>query len=316
MQRILFGANVPQIGNDYETVKRTVLECERYGFDFVWISDHLRDISSTKSYLECWTTLSALAAATERIRLCTILVNNLFRNPGLVAKMGATLDQISNGRLDFGIGAGWLEEECESNGIPFPKPSIRVQMLDEAIEIIRKLWTNDNVTFLGKHYSLKNASANPKPVQRPHPPIWTGIMYGGTRMLKLIAKQANVWTISSLYLPEPEKYSRIRNEVDRYCHKIGRDPEDIRSGIGVGCVIAEDERRVAEKVRKFQPLSVSVKGYSADQPRLEGTPHQCVEKLKTYVDAGVKCFVLAFPDIVTLEPVKLFAETVIPSLRG
>ncbi|MGO9643335.1 MAG: LLM class flavin-dependent oxidoreductase [Candidatus Bathyarchaeia archaeon] len=315
MQRIIFGANVPQIGNDYETVKRTVLECEKYGFDFVWISDHLQDISSTKSYMECWTTLSALAEATRSIRLCTILLNNLFRHPALVAKMAATLDGISRGRLDFGIGAGWLEDECVSNGIQFPGPASRVGRLDEAIEIIRNLWTRDDVTFEGKHYSLKNASSNPKPVQRPHPPIWTGIMYGGSRMLRLIAKHADVWTISGLYRPSPEDYRRMRSELERCCQEIGRDATTIRSGVGIGCVVAEDEHGVEEKTKQFLPVTISTKGYAAKQMRLEGTPDQCIERLKAYVAAGVTCFVMGFPDITTNDPIRLFGEQIIPTLR-
>jgi alkanesulfonate monooxygenase SsuD/methylene tetrahydromethanopterin reductase-like flavin-dependent oxidoreductase (luciferase family) len=145
MRKILFGANVPQIGSDYEAMKRTVLECERYGFDFVWIADHLQDVSPSKPYFEGWTTLSVLAAETDRIRLCTVLMNNLFRHPSLVAKMSATLDVISGGRLNFGIGAGWYSEECASYGIPFPRPLERIQRLEEAIEIIKGLWTRDDV---------------------------------------------------------------------------------------------------------------------------------------------------------------------------
>jgi alkanesulfonate monooxygenase SsuD/methylene tetrahydromethanopterin reductase-like flavin-dependent oxidoreductase (luciferase family) len=229
--------------------------------------------------------------------------------------MAATLDGISRGRLDFGIGAGWLEEECVSNGIEFPGRASRVERLDEAIEIIRNLWTRDNVTFEGKHYSLKNASSNPKPVQRPHPPLWTGIMYGGNRMLRLIAKHADVWTISGLYRPSPEDYRRMRSAIEVYCQEIERDAATIRSGVGIGCVVAEDERGVEEKTKKFLPITISTKGYVAKQTRLEGTPDQCIEQLKAYVDAGVTCFVMGFPDIITNDPIRLFGEEIIPTLR-
>ena len=137
MRKILFGANIPQTAPDYNTMKRVALECENCGFDFVWISDHMQDLASPKPYFECWTTISALAAETNRIRLTTVLMNNLFRHPSLLAKMSATLDIISKGRLNLGIGAGWYSEECESYGIPFPKPLERIQQLDEAIEILR-----------------------------------------------------------------------------------------------------------------------------------------------------------------------------------
>lgn len=315
MQRALFGANIPQIGVDYETTKRIVHECEKYGFDFVWISDHLHDFLPSKSYLECWTTISALAEATQRIRLCTIVLNNLFRHPSLVAKMAATLDHISGGRLDLGIGAGWYESECISNGIPFPSASVRIQQLEEAIEVMKRLWAADNVSFLGKYYALKNASSNPKPVQSPHPPIWIGIMKGRSRMLRVIAKHADAWTISSIYLPEPEEYQRIRRALDDCCREFGRDPGHVHSAVGIGCVVAEDEDRVREKTRKFPPTSISAGDYTAQQMRLEGTPDRCVEKLRMYAQIGVTRFVMNFPDITTTEPIRLFGEKVIPAFR-
>jgi len=315
MRKILFGANIPQAGTDYEVMKRVVVECEKYGFDFMWISDHLQDFSLTKSYFECWTTLSALVASTTRIRFCTILLNNLFRSPSLLAKMGATLDVISNGRLEFGIGAGWYEEECQSNGIQFPAPPERIQRLKEAIEIIKELWTKDKVSFNGRYYTLKDAVSYPKPIQKPHPPIWTGIMYGKRRMLKLIAKYADTWTISSLYLPTPDEYRQLREALDARCHEIGRDPNQLRGALGIGCVIAEDEKTLREKVRKFKPTTISVRNYSARQMRLEGTPEQLIEKLRLYADQGVTTFVMNFPDISTFEPIRLFSEKVMPAIR-
>jgi alkanesulfonate monooxygenase SsuD/methylene tetrahydromethanopterin reductase-like flavin-dependent oxidoreductase (luciferase family) len=315
MHTRLFGANIPQIGVDYETTKRIVEQCEKYGFDFVWISDHLQGFLPSRSFLECWTTISALAESTRRIRLCTIVLNNLFRHPSLTAKMATTLDEISKGRLDIGIGAGWYESECLSNGIPFPQASARIQQLEEAIQVMKKLWTEDNVSFSGKYYSLKNASSNPKPVQSPHPPIWIGIMKGRSRMLKIIAQHADVWTISSIYLPEPEEYRRIRNALDDCCREFGRDPNGVHSGVGIGCVVAEDENRVREKVRKFPPTSISEGDYKARQMRLEGTSDECIEKLRMYAKIGVTRFVMNFPDITTTEPIRLFGEKVIPAFR-
>ena len=291
------------------------MECERHGFDFVWIADHLQDVSPSRPYFEGWTTLSALAAETSRIRLCTVLMNNLFRHPSLLAKMSATLDVISGGRLNFGIGAGWYSEECASYGIPFPRPLERIQRLEEASEIIKGLWTRDDVSFAGKYYTLKNASLNPKPIQKPHPPIWTGIMHGRRRMLKVIAKHADAWTISSLYLPTPEEHQEMKEALDDCCREVGRDPNQIQQALGIGCVIAEDENRVREKAEKFKPMSINVKDYSAKQTRLEGTPQQLIEQLRGYTNVGVTCFVMNFPDITTIEPVRLFSEKVMPAFK-
>lgn len=315
MRRILFGANLPQVGYDYDTVKRTALECEKCDFDFVWIADHFQDTLPSKPYLEGWTTLSALAAETKRIRLSTVLVNNLFRHPSLLAKMSSTLDIVSQGRLNLGIGAGWYSEECASFGVPFPKPLERIQRLEETFEIVKRLWTEDTVTFNGKFYSLNGAVMRPKPVQKPHPPIWTGIMNGKRRMLKTIAKYADLWTISSLYLPTPVELHQMRTALDQACRSVGRNPDEIQQALGIGCVIAEDEDRLRLKLERFKPLSVSVTGYSTKQVRLEGTPQQLIEKLREYVNVGVTCFVMNFPDVATLDPVRMFAEKVIPAFR-
>ncbi len=314
MRKILFGANIP-VGSDYDAMKQTVLECEEHGFNFVWIGDHLQDFSPSKPYFEGWTTLSALAAETSRIRLCTVLMNNLFRHPSLLAKMSSTLDIISNGRLNLGIGAGWYSEECVSFGVPFPRPFERIQRLEETFEIVKRLWTQDTVTFQGKYYSLENAVMNPKPVQKPHPPIWTGIMYGKRRMLNVIAKHADLWTISGLYLPTPMELQEMNKALDEACRTIGRDPDQIEQALGIGCVIAEDEPRLREKLERFKPISLDVKDYSTKQMRLEGTPEQLIEKLRAYTSVGVTRFVMNFPDVATLEPVRLFSEKVMPAFK-
>jgi len=315
MRKVLFGANIPQSGSDYNTMRRVVLECEKHGFDFIWISDHLQDISSSKPYFESWTTLSALAAETSRVKLTTVLMNNLFRHPSLLAKMSATLDVISNGRLNLGIGAGWYSEECASYGISFPKPLERIQQLEEAIEIIKEMWTRDDVTFAGKYYSLKKAVLEPKPIQKPHPPIWTGIMHGRRRMLRTIAKYADAWTISSLYLPTPEEHRQMKATLDDCCRAVGRDPNQIQQALGVGCVVSEDEEGVRMKAEKFRPTFLDVKGYSATQMRLEGTPPQLIEKLSEYTKVGVTCFVMNFPDISAIEPIRVFSEKVMPAFK-
>jgi alkanesulfonate monooxygenase SsuD/methylene tetrahydromethanopterin reductase-like flavin-dependent oxidoreductase (luciferase family) len=229
--------------------------------------------------------------------------------------MSATLDVISKGRLNLGIGAGWYSEECASYGVSFPKPLERIQRLEEAIEIIREMWTRDEVTFTGKYYTLKKASLNPKPIQKPHPPIWTGIMYGGRRMLKTIAKYADAWTISSLYLPTPEELNQMQNKLDECCRAVGRDTNQIQQALGIGCVISENEEGVRMKVERFKPTSIDVKDYSARQMRLEGTPSQLVEKLRAYTKVGVTCFVMNFPDISALEPIRLFSEKVMPAFK-
>ena len=152
----------------FERVRNVVLECERLGYDSIWLDDHL--MYGKTPILECWTTLSALASLTAKIRLGTMVLCNSYRNPALLAKMAATLDVISNGRLELGIGAGVQKDEHEAYGIPFPKPSERIERMKEAVEIIKKLWTEENANYQGKYYTVNEAVCLPKPLQKPHPP--------------------------------------------------------------------------------------------------------------------------------------------------
>jgi alkanesulfonate monooxygenase SsuD/methylene tetrahydromethanopterin reductase-like flavin-dependent oxidoreductase (luciferase family) len=316
LKRVFFGANIEQACTDYKTIKRTAMECEAQGFDFIWLSDHLYDVGRPQNpYLECWTLLSALAEATSKIRLCTIVMNNLFRHPPLLAKMAATLDEVSGGRLDLGVGAGWYEEECAAYGIPFPKTSDRIGMLDEALTVIKRLWVDERVSYEGRFYRVRDAYLYPKPIQKPHPPIWIGIMKGRRRMLELVGKHADAWTVSSLYLPSESEYAEMCRRVEEYKKKFGRGGEEIKRGLGIGCVVAKDRSSLSEKVRRFKPGSIAIGSYVATQKRVEGTPEECVERLRFFSDLGLTYFVMNFPDVDTLEPIRLFGERVIPEFR-
>lgn len=256
--------------------------------------------------------MSALAEVTSKVRLCTIVMNNLFRHPALLAKMAATLDDVSGGRVDLGVGAGWYEEECAAYGIPFSKTSDRIDMLDEALTVIKRLWAEETVSFNGRFYRLKGAYFYPKPTQRPHPPIWVGVMKGRRRVLEIVAKHADVWTVSSLYLPSETEYAEMCGRVEEYKKRFNRGGEEIKRGLGIGCVVAKDRSRLAEKLQRFKPGSISIGSYVAKQRRVEGTPEECVERLRAFVDKGLTYFVMNFPDVDTLEPIRLFGEMVIP----
>ena len=173
--KISFGVFLPLYAfgaSSFDFIRDMVLECERLGYDSVHLDDHL--MYRKTPILECWTTLSALSAVTTRIRLGTTVLCASFRNPALLAKMAATLDVISNGRLDLGVGAGVQENEHKAYSIAFPKPSMRIERLKEAIIIMKKMWTEEKATYIGKHYRINDAVCEPKPVQKPHLPITIG----------------------------------------------------------------------------------------------------------------------------------------------
>jgi len=308
MERVKFGVQVLQAMPDYTTLKRVVLECERLGFDSVWVYDHLQFTYGPT--FESWTTLSALAEATRRIRVGTLVTCNAFRYPSLLAKMAATVDVISNGRLNFGIGACWHEAEAKAYGIPFPRPCVRVEMVNEALSIIRKLWTEDKATFKGKHYSINDAVSLPKPIQKPHPPILIG--GGGDKMLRVIAKHANAWDCGF------ESVEDVKKEISRLetaCKEVGRDRKEIENTFQSRAIIAETKKDAFNRTEQWRQER---KGKPDDpdwKNAIKGTPKDCTETLKNYIDAGVTHFTLLFADTASLKPIQLFANKVIPEFR-
>jgi F420-dependent oxidoreductase-like protein len=280
------------------------------------VADHL--IPSAKPSLEIWTLLSALAMETKSLRLGSLVVCNEFRYPSIVAKMAATLDVISQGRLEFGIGAGWNEEEFAAYGIPFPKAAVRISRLKEAVQIIKKMWTEEKPSFQGKHYTVKNAICNPKPVQKPHPPIWIGGR-GEQLLLKAVAELADGSNFSGTF----EDFKRRFESLETHCQTFKRDPKEIQRSRSGFVIIAKTENEVRERsqsyARQIQGMYTNRPMYSQESPLsrgIVGTPEQCVEIIRRFVDIGVTYFIPKFPDLIHSEEcLRLFAEKVIPEFR-
>jgi len=308
MPKIKFGVQALQGMPDYSTLKSVVQECDRLGFDSVWVYDHLQFTYGPT--LECWTVLSALAEATREIRIGPLVTCNMFRYPSLLAKMAATVDMISKGRLNFGIGAGWHETEALAYGIPFPKGSIRVEMLDEALSIIKKLWTEEEASFKGKHYSVNKAVCLPKPIQKPHPPILIG--GGGNKMLRLITKHADAWNSGFV---SPEGFEKEVARLEQACREVGRNRETIESTFQSRVIIAENDENALLGAERWREQR---KGRPDDPDwkfAIKGSPETCVEMLKTYVNVGITHFTFLFADVIKLKPLQLFADEVIPAFQ-
>jgi len=327
---VKFGVYPPQVGTEYRSIREVVSEAERLGFGSVWMSDHLTLLLEDAPFLEGWTTLSAIAAETKSLQLGTIVICNTFRYPSLLAKMASTLDVISGGRLIFGIGAGWIEKEHVAYGIPFPKPSVRVEQLREGLQVIKRMWTEEKVSFQGKYYAVREAINNPKPVQKPHPPV----LIGGTgrKILGVVAELGDYCNFDRLTLEESR---RVLDVIEEHCSVIGRNPREIRQSFCGEIILAEDQGRVRRKLKeayegfmtmathavrepiglyadRFRP--VSVEEYS--KRRIVGTPEQCIEKIGQFVDLGVDHFILVFPDIKKLKCLELFMDQVAPSFAS
>ncbi|TRO54059.1 TIGR03560 family F420-dependent LLM class oxidoreductase [Candidatus Bathyarchaeota archaeon] len=299
--------NDSQIFNQLQDV---ALKCEQLEFSSIWLDDHL--MLNKKPIYECWTTLSALAKVTKKIRLGTMVACNSFRNPALLAKMGATVDNISNGRLELGLGAGIQKREHWAYGFTFNSPKIRIQRLEEAVKIIKKLWTQNNVYFKGKHYKIRNANCEPKPLQKPHPPLIIG--GGGEQlMLKLSAKYADRFDWG--YLSSPELYHRKLEILRRYCKRIGRAFNEIeKSCWPIGQIYIGTERKFLE-----ENFSHSVsKDFFKDHIMHENfvyTPQDFLEQIQYYTNFGVTYFMLFFSDVSNFESLTLFAKEVIQKIK-
>lgn len=195
------------------------------GFGAVWNYDHFYGlVQNAKPTLEGWTTLAAMAVVVRRARVGCMVTGVTYRNPAILAKMAVTVDHISGGRMDFGIGAGWHEAEHRGYGIEFPGAGARVAMLDEALTVIRRLWTEESVSHCGRFFTLEDALCEPKPVQRPHPPI----VIGGSKpkMLRVIARHADEWNMPSHH--GPAEWGDANIALDAACAEVGRDPKQVR----------------------------------------------------------------------------------------
>jgi F420-dependent oxidoreductase-like protein len=213
---------------DYPVLEQFWRDADELGFHGVYDYDHFYGLAYTAdTVLEGWTTLAAMAAVTHRARIGCLVSCVTFRNPAILAKMAVTVDHISGGRVDFGIGAGWQEAEHRGYGIDYPGPGTRVAMLDEALTVIRRLWTEESVTFAGEFYTLDEAVAEPKPVQRPHPPIVIG--GSGPRMLRVIARHADEWNMP--IDGDADEWAAVSARLDEACVELGRDPKQIRRSV-------------------------------------------------------------------------------------
>jgi F420-dependent oxidoreductase-like protein len=220
----------------YQAVWRIADEA---GFDHCWCMDHFATLGPRDDgpIFEAWALLAAMAAATSRARVGCAVTGNTYRHPAVLAKAAVTVDHLSGGRLEFGIGAGWAENEHTMLGLPFGTAGDRADRLEEACQVIRSLWTQELTSFAGRHYQLTGAVAEPKPVQRPHPPIWIGGA-GRRRTLRIAAQHASVWNAPG---GSPEEVADLSGVLDRHCADIGRDPSEIRRSVQVRIPATPDE---------------------------------------------------------------------------
>jgi F420-dependent oxidoreductase-like protein len=247
-----FGLKLSGQDTTVEALRAVWRIADESGFDHVWDFDHLASIGDggpDRPIYEGWTLQAAMAQATQRVRIGCLVTGNTYRNPALLAKSAVTVDHLSGGRLEFGIGAAWAQIEHQMYG--FEGLDHRVGRLSESLRIIRSLFTEERTNFEGRYYQFKDAIANPKPIQRPHPPFWIGA--SGPSTLRLVARHADVWNIAG---GNPGRVKELTPMFEEACGEVGRNPAEIRRSIQFGWDGA-DRRELLELCAQYLELGVT-----------------------------------------------------------
>ena len=306
-----FGIQTAQEGTTFEALADHWKVADALGFDSIWLDDHFYSVvrPRSESQMDGWMLLAALAPQTERIRMGLLVTCNSYRNPALLAKMAATVDQISRGRLVHGIGCGWFEQEYRGYGYDFPPIATRLAQLDESIRLQKLLWTTETPSFDGEFYSLKEAWAEPRPVQQPHPPILIG--GGGERiLLKLVARHAAMWNCAGTVDELRHKVGVLRE----HCRSEGTDFDAIEKTWFGNIVIDADEARAAARLERI----AKAWGSTPEQMKartLSGTPEAVLDRMHEYMDAGLTGFIGMFGRVEDHRATRLLGEKVLPKFR-
>ena len=311
-KKIRFGIQTPPEVADPEDLIKLWQEAEAWGYDTAWTFDHFIPISgNTKGpCLDGWMLLSALATKTSKIRIGCLVTGNTYRNPAILAKMATTVDLLSHGRLELGIGAGWFEFEHTAYGIPFYTPKERTRRLAETVQLIRSLWTEKETTFNGKYYQLKNAPFEPKPLQKPHPPILIGGI-GKKWTLPIIAKYADAWNM----LPNPPgQMADLLKTLNGYCEKYQRDCTEIEKSYLTRLVMNEDAGKIDQTVQALAQLR-KVSPEEAKAMILAGNTEEIKKQVQGYIDAGVTHIIIGQRQPYDREGLQRFAKEVMPAFR-
>jgi F420-dependent oxidoreductase-like protein len=287
----------------YETMTRVAQEAETLGYDSIWLFDHFHTVPTPTQEVtfECWTSTAALARDTKRVRIGQMVTCNGYRNPALLAKMASTVDTLSHGRLNLGIGAGWYEHEFLAYGYDFPDGPTRLRQLREAVQVILAMWTQDEAVFEGKYYQVRGAINQPKGVQKPHIPLLIG--GGGEKVtLKIVAEYGDACNIGHL---DNEGLEHKFAVLKKHCDEVGRDYNTLKRTVLFNCAIAEtDEAAMA----KAGPYTRNIPSGQLRERALIGTPDAIRKRLTEIEQTGAQEIILFMQDAKDLEPIRLFAR--------
>jgi F420-dependent oxidoreductase-like protein len=309
-RRPRFSVQVGQQFADWPGIVRIWQEAERLGYDTAYTYDHFMAVMMDPfdPCLEAWTSLAALATLTTSLRLGVLVTGNTYRHPAVLAKMATTVDVLSGGRLDFGIGSGWFATEHDAFGIPFGTARERCAMLDEALTVIRALWSGRTATFAGRYYRLAEAIAEPKPVQRPHPPILVAAS-GERRMLRIVARHADAWN----GFGSPDVFVHKIAVLAEHCRAEGRDLDAIEKSVLLPAAIGDDPDAWAPLIQGYAAYQ-GIDPAEARNWMLLGSAAEVVRQVERYLAVGVTHFILTLTPF-NFEVMPRFAAEVMPAFR-
>ncbi|MGZ8630242.1 MAG: TIGR03560 family F420-dependent LLM class oxidoreductase [Actinomycetota bacterium] len=310
-----------QEGVKWEAWLAAARTAERLGFEALFTSDHylsvMRDRDHDRGSSDAWTNLGALAASTETIRLGTLVSPVTFRPPAVLAKAAVTVDRVSGGRVELGMGAGWWQDEHRTHGFPFPDAPTRFDMLGEQLEIVHGLLTEERFSFQGQHYQLDNAPFAPKGVQEPHPPIVVG-GNGGPRVAALVSRWADEFnTVGPSPEQARERFGRVRDRLDA----DGRAQETLTTSVMTWCYVGETEDDAMRVIENARTRAMRVARFEDELEELRahcvvGSVDQAVERLNHYAAAGVQRIMLNHELFDDFEMLGVLAERVFPQVDG
>ncbi len=309
-RRPRFGVQLQAQRTAWPDYQAAVSAVEDLGFDAVWNFDHMLPFSGPDdgACFETWTTLTAMACQTRRVRIGALVNGVLYRDPATLAKSAAMVDLISGGRLEFTLGAAWAEREFRAYGLPFPPAAERLARLDEALTIVKLLWMQPRTTYEGRYYAVHDAPCEPKPLQKPYPPIMVGGNGRGT--LRIAARHADVWN----GIGSPDHCAGRIALLREACAEIGRDPSEIELTVHPLMAIA---RTHAEAEAMATAIARS-HGQSLQDERegwLLGTPEEVRAQVRRYADVGITQWMIGMSAPFDLDALRLFAEEVAPAFR-
>jgi alkanesulfonate monooxygenase SsuD/methylene tetrahydromethanopterin reductase-like flavin-dependent oxidoreductase (luciferase family) len=305
---VRFGVTLPQIKRSWDEVQRAATTFDALGYDSLFVCDHLYGVPIPNTpILEAWTELAAVAAITKQAKLGTLVTPPFFRNPAVLAKQIATISAIAGGRVIAGLGAGWFQPEFEGYGCDFPGTGARLRALDESVQIMKAMWTEEKTTFDGEYYSVNEVICEPRP--EPTPEILIG--GGGEKVLMgIAARHADVWNNMAVFQAQlPQKVEALR----RRCEELGRDPASIQVSQQCVVVIAEDDAGARQALEKAGKIYGGHMGGALEEHGIWGTPEGVIERIERHREMGVDFFVIEFFGRDTTEPARLFAEAVMPA---